>query len=37
MVRSISDETGHVVDLVIVLDILDMQSVLCDPHMGGGI
>ena len=33
MVRPISNLTGHVVDVVI----MDMQSVLCDPHIGGGI
>ncbi|KAK2175362.1 hypothetical protein NP493_737g00001 [Ridgeia piscesae] len=37
MVRSSSEGTGHVVDVVIALDVLDMYSVLCDPHMGGGI
>ena len=37
MVRSNSDVTGHVVTVVIALDILDMWSVLCVPYVGGGI
>ena len=37
MVRSSSDGTGHVVNVVIALDVLDMRSVLCVPYVGVGI
>ena len=37
MVRSGSDETGHVVNVVIALDVMNMQSVMCIPYVGGGI